>query len=106
MAEVVIKETECLICLWTNTKEIPGNKLDDDGNGYVDDVYGWNFIGKTKSDNLEKTRFIGSEEKRYDAMKRSERKKDAGYEEYKTIAKELKKEAKKMLKSLEKTSLK
>jgi subtilisin family serine protease len=31
--------------LWTNTKEIPGNGKDDDGNGYVDDVRGWNFIG-------------------------------------------------------------
>ena len=31
--------------IWTNTKEIPGNGIDDDGNGYVDDVHGWNFIG-------------------------------------------------------------
>jgi hypothetical protein len=30
--------------LWTNEGEIPGNGLDDDGNGYVDDVSGWNFI--------------------------------------------------------------
>ncbi len=31
--------------IWTNEKEIPGNGLDDDKNGYVDDVHGWNFIG-------------------------------------------------------------
>jgi subtilisin family serine protease len=31
--------------IWVNEKEIPGNGIDDDGNGYVDDVYGWNFIG-------------------------------------------------------------
>ena len=31
--------------LWHNPKEIPGNGKDDDKNGYVDDVYGWNFIG-------------------------------------------------------------
>jgi len=31
--------------LWTNPKEIPGNNIDDDGNGYVDDIHGWNFIG-------------------------------------------------------------
>ena len=30
--------------LWTNTKEIPGNGIDDDGNGYVDDYYGVNVI--------------------------------------------------------------
>jgi subtilisin family serine protease len=31
--------------LWTNAKEVPGNGIDDDNNGYVDDVHGWNFIG-------------------------------------------------------------
>jgi cell wall-associated protease len=31
--------------LWTNEDEIAGNGLDDDKNGYVDDVHGWNFIG-------------------------------------------------------------
>ena len=31
--------------LWTNPKEIPGNGVDDDKNGYVDDVHGWNFLG-------------------------------------------------------------
>jgi len=30
--------------LWTNADEIPGNGLDDDANGYVDDVYGWNVL--------------------------------------------------------------
>lgn len=31
--------------LWVNPKEIPGNGVDDDKNGYVDDIHGWNFIG-------------------------------------------------------------
>ncbi len=31
--------------LWRNPRETAGNDLDDDGNGYVDDIYGWNFIG-------------------------------------------------------------
>jgi subtilisin family serine protease len=31
--------------LWTNPKEIPGNGIDDDKNGFIDDVHGWNFIG-------------------------------------------------------------
>jgi subtilisin family serine protease len=31
--------------IWINAKEIPDNGMDDDKNGYVDDVYGWNFIG-------------------------------------------------------------
>lgn len=36
--------------LWTNPKEIPGNGIDDDKNGYVDDVHGWNFIGGKNGD--------------------------------------------------------
>lgn len=31
--------------LWVNKKEIPGNGIDDDHNGYVDDVHGWDFLG-------------------------------------------------------------
>jgi cell wall-associated protease len=31
--------------IWTNPGEIPGNGIDDDKNGYIDDVHGWNFIG-------------------------------------------------------------
>lgn len=31
--------------LWRNPKEIPGNRIDDDKNGYTDDIYGWNFLG-------------------------------------------------------------
>ncbi|MFM8833237.1 MAG: S8 family peptidase [Cytophagales bacterium] len=31
--------------IWTNEKEIAGNGVDDDKNGYIDDIHGWNFIG-------------------------------------------------------------
>ena len=48
--------------LWTNQKEIPGNGIDDDQNGYVDDIHGWNFIGSKKGnlefDNLELVRLL------------------------------------------------
>ncbi len=30
--------------IWANTKEIPNNGTDDDGNGYIDDIRGWNFV--------------------------------------------------------------
>ncbi len=36
--------------IWTNTKEIPDNGIDDDHNGYIDDVHGWNFIGGKNGD--------------------------------------------------------
>ncbi|AUT03878.1 peptidase S8 [Nostoc sp. CENA543] len=48
--------------IWTNTKEIPGNGIDDDGNGYVDDVRGWNFNGnnnETYDDNGHGTHVSG-----------------------------------------------
>ncbi len=38
--------------IWINTGEIPGNGIDDDGNGYIDDVYGWNFIGGPNGQNV------------------------------------------------------
>lgn len=31
--------------IWTNNAEIPNNGIDDDNNGHIDDIYGWNFIG-------------------------------------------------------------
>jgi len=40
--------------LWTNPKEIPGNGKDDDGNGYVDDIHGWNFLGGKDGRDVEK----------------------------------------------------
>ena len=33
--------------IWTNKNELPDNNIDDDGNGYVDDVIGWDFMGNT-----------------------------------------------------------
>jgi len=38
--------------LWKNPGEINGNGIDDDKNGYVDDVYGWNFCGSKEGENL------------------------------------------------------
>ena len=40
--------------LWRNPKEIPGNALDDDKNGYVDDLHGWNFLGNASGENINK----------------------------------------------------
>ncbi len=36
---------ELIDSLWVNTSEIPDNEIDDDQNGYVDDVIGWDFVG-------------------------------------------------------------
>ena len=38
--------------LWRNPGEVAGNGKDDDGNGYVDDIYGWNFCGSKEGENV------------------------------------------------------
>jgi cell wall-associated protease len=38
-------QTDLKSILWVNTKEIPNNGKDDDGNGKIDDVHGWDFLG-------------------------------------------------------------
>ena len=40
--------------IWVNKKEISGNGIDDDHNGYVDDIHGWNFIGGKDGSNVSK----------------------------------------------------
>ncbi len=48
--------------MWKNPNEVPNNGKDDDGNGYIDDVHGWNFIGGKNGDididNMEVTRVV------------------------------------------------
>lgn len=44
--------------LWTNTDERPGNGIDDDNNGYVDDVHGYNFLGESYNEQLEFVRML------------------------------------------------
>ena len=39
--------------IWTNSGELAGNGVDDDGNGYVDDVYGWDFVGSDDGDDAD-----------------------------------------------------
>ncbi len=40
--------------IWTNTAEIPNNGKDDDHNGYIDDVHGWNFLGNAQGQIVDK----------------------------------------------------
>ena len=58
--------------IWVNPKEQAGNGKDDDHNGYIDDIHGWNFIGGPKGDvnydNLEMVRIIRRDKPRYDTL--------------------------------------
>ena len=58
--------------IWINTDEIEGNGIDDDKNGYVDDRYGWNFIGgkngNVEQDTYELTRIYKDLRAKYDGV--------------------------------------
>lgn len=63
--------------IWVNSGEIAGNGRDDDKNGYIDDIHGWNFIGNSKGeminhDNLELTRLYAKLKKIYDGKQASD----------------------------------
>ncbi|TMI62470.1 MAG: peptidase S8 [Bacteroidetes bacterium] len=65
--------------LWTNPKEIPDNGIDDDKNGYVDDIHGWNFIGgkdgrNVKEDSYEAARVYHKYKSKYDGKEIDESK--------------------------------
>ena len=51
--------------LWTNEDEIPGNGIDDDKNGYVDDIHGWNFLGDAYDEQLEYVRVVALGDKNH-----------------------------------------
>ncbi|WP_298893686.1 S8 family peptidase [uncultured Psychroserpens sp.] len=46
--------------IWTNKDEIPNNGKDDDNNGYVDDIHGWNFLGDAYDEQLEYVRIVAT----------------------------------------------
>lgn len=43
---------------WVNPKEIAGNGIDDDKNGFIDDINGWNFLGPIYKENGESVRIL------------------------------------------------
>ncbi|MBC7426179.1 MAG: S8 family peptidase, partial [Bacteroidia bacterium] len=68
---------DLMVNMWVNTKEIPGNNIDDDNNGYIDDINGWNFIGgkdgkNVGPDNLELTRLYRLYKPKFDGKAKSQ----------------------------------
>lgn len=55
---VDIEHEDLINVLWTNPGEIAGNGIDDDNNGYIDDVHGWNFLGDIVGENMEYVRYM------------------------------------------------
>lgn len=52
--------------VWTNKDEVPDNGKDDDKNGYVDDVHGWNFLGDIVGESLEMARIVRDHSAKFD----------------------------------------
>lgn len=85
--------------IWVNPKEIANNGIDDDKNGYIDDIHGWNFLGNAKGQNqneacLEKTRIYRKLRDKYEKLDPNDVA-DADmmeYEMYKRVRKEVREE--------------
>ncbi len=84
--------------MWVNEDEIPNNGKDDDGNGYIDDIHGWNFIGgkdgkNVNQDTYEFVRIYRKLHAKYDGKTATSISKadKAEYAEYVKVKDELKK---------------
>lgn len=82
--------------MWHNPREIAGNGIDDDKNGYIDDVYGWNFLGgkdgrNVNQETLEVTRLYAKWKSKYDAADPAKLSKaeKAEYDQYQKAKKEV-----------------
>ncbi len=68
--------------IWINEDEVPGNGKDDDNNGYIDDVYGWNFLGDAYNEQLEYVRLIASGDSSDPRFQEAKELLDAEYQKY------------------------
>ncbi len=93
--------------MWTNPGEIAGNGIDDDGNGYVDDVHGWNFIGgsggNVNEDTYEATRLYKKLKYKYENANRDQLSKNekADYDLFKRVEEEVRTKRERATKRLE-----
>lgn len=93
--------------LWINPNEIAGNGIDNDKNGYVDDVYGWNFFGGADGENipeqLELTRIYKKLNAKYEGKSEEEisKKDKAEYSYYQKVKVDFKKGYQESVKSLQ-----
>lgn len=68
--------------IWTNKGEIPNNGIDDDKNGYIDDVHGWNFLGDGYYDQLELVRILAKGDTNNPDYSRAQAEYDEEYKKY------------------------
>ncbi len=105
---VDIEHEDLQDAIWVNTDEIPDNGIDDDRNGYIDDIHGWNFIGgkdgqNVDADTYEITRLYSALKRKYDDVEPSRLSKDqlAEYNMFNEYGKRIEKEIRKARKNYE-----
>ncbi len=83
--------------MWTNEGEIPDNGIDDDKNGYIDDIHGWNFLGgkdgkSVNKETLELTRLYRELHKKYEGKAEKDAPDKKEYNRYILLKQEFEKE--------------
>ncbi|VXB50645.1 conserved hypothetical protein [Flavobacterium sp. 9AF] len=87
--QIDLNHNDLLGQIWVNKKEIPNNGIDDDKNGYIDDINGWNFLGTigrhhTSRNNYEYVKIVRENKNAYenntlDSLERKEYKRALDY---------------------------
>jgi cell wall-associated protease len=67
--------------IWVNEDEIPNNGIDDDENGFIDDINGWNFLGNCEQENMEYVRLQKKEDPLSDKYKKFEEQRQKNIQE-------------------------
>jgi cell wall-associated protease len=80
--------------IWVNSDEVAGNGIDDDKNGYIDDIHGWNFLGNSNGENidatrLEKTRIYAKLKPKYEGVDAENAENKEEYELYLKVKEEV-----------------
>jgi subtilisin family serine protease len=76
-----IEHEDLVNVVWVNKDEIAGNGIDDDNNGYVDDIHGWNYLGDTYDEQLEFVRILATGDSTNPDFERAQAEYDAEYAE-------------------------
>jgi subtilisin family serine protease len=82
--------------IWINDGEIAGNGIDDDNNGYIDDVHGWNFLGNAAGEHvdaarLEMTRILAKLKDKYEGIDPNSIQQDEEYALYLQVKEDVEK---------------
>ncbi len=82
--------------IWINEDEIPDNGIDDDNNGYIDDIHGWNFLGNAAGEHvdaarLEMTRILAKLQDKYDGIDPNSIQQDEEYKLYLQVKEDVEK---------------